>query len=398
MSYFSEMTLNQHQVSLDAGGRVRTSGITTLGDYKILGFDKTLLIHTTGSGQGTYSDNTYHMDVTGSGQYLIRQSKKFHGYFSGKSQLIECTFDEFQPEPNVEKRVGYFSSNAVAPYSSSYDGFWLQSSGSKISLEMQHEGVSTLSVPLSQWIGAAELATFDWSKFVVVLFDFLWLGGAVLRLWVWNYEGWILAHEFTFSGFGDGTFIQSSNQPLRYELRSCAAGASGSLHYICAQVATEGGIDEAGISREVNSGYPGITFTTQGTKYPLLAIKKQTAYRDIPIELTGIGTITTTNNDVIRWTLESNPTVSSALAYKNLESSSIQYAIGDGTITVTQSGSVVAGGMVSQGGSIQADVLKRNYLSVLGSKIDDTMDELVLCVTPLTASPLVFGSLTFKEY
>lgn len=400
MSYFSNVILDAHQASLDGAGKMRTSTLTTLGDYKIIGFDKTLLIHTTGSGTGSYGQNAFQMRVTGSGQYMIRQSKKYHPYFSGKSQLIECTFDEFQPETNIEKRVGYFSSANTPPFSSSYDGFWLQSSGSVISLQMQNMGTQILNAPISQWNGkdASYLQNHDWTKFTVCQFDFLWLGGAILRLWVVSGGAWRLAHEYSYSGIGDGTFINSPNQPMRYEVRSRTATSSGSFHYICAQVATEGGFQEAGIARAVDTSHLGISMGTIGTKYPLKAIRKNSLYRDVPIEIIALGVHVTSTNDILNWTLELNPTLSAPLTYVNQVSSSVQHANGNGTITVTTSGSILARGIISQGEFIPPDSFKQSYLSFLGSKVGDEMDEYVLCVTPVTATVSTFGSIAFKEY
>ncbi|MFM7856798.1 MAG: hypothetical protein ACKO96_33940, partial [Flammeovirgaceae bacterium] len=120
------VSLSTSNINHDAGGRIRVSQLTTLGDYKILGADKTFLIESAGTGTGTYGSNKFNMSVT-SGQWYVRQSKRYHPYFSGKSQFCEFTFDNFQPETNVNKKVGYFSSSAVSPFNSVYDGFWLES-------------------------------------------------------------------------------------------------------------------------------------------------------------------------------------------------------------------------------------------------------------------------------
>lgn len=105
----------------DPSGRLRVGSLTTLLDGKILNADNTLLFETVGTGTGAFATNLFNMSVT-AGQYLIRQSKRFNSYFSSKSQLVELTFDNLQPQSNVTKRVGYFSSNAVAPFNSSKDG------------------------------------------------------------------------------------------------------------------------------------------------------------------------------------------------------------------------------------------------------------------------------------
>lgn len=82
-------------ISVDAGGRNRVSQITTLGDYKTIGYDRSLLFDNAGTGVGAWANNKYTMSVA-NGQYLVRQSKFYHPYFSGKSQIVEFTFDTFR--------------------------------------------------------------------------------------------------------------------------------------------------------------------------------------------------------------------------------------------------------------------------------------------------------------
>lgn len=398
MSYISNTNLDHAQISLDAGARVRTSNLTTLGDYKILGYDRTLLMENSGSGTGLYADNKYNMAVTGSGGYFIKQSKKFHQYFSGKSQIVECTFDNFQSETGVTKRVGYFSSDATAPFSSSFDGFYLENDGTNLKLIAQRNGVTTLNLSSSQWSGYSNIQNVDWSKFNVVLFDFLWLGGAVLRMWVKGSSDFELAHVFNYAGTSTDTFIKSPSQPLRYEVRSNSASASGSFRYICSQVATEGSINESGVTRGVDTTSSPINIAAIGTTYPIIAVRKSTAYRDVPVMIETVGMYPTSNADVILWSLQVNPTLSAGLTYLPVSSSAFEQANGNGTITVTTPGAILASGVVVQGSILPGDRLEDNYMAWLGSTLNNTMDQYVLCATPITATIAVHGFMSLKEF
>lgn len=385
-------------IQADAASRVRVSSLSTLGDYKIIGFDRTLLIESAGTGTGTYGGNKFNMSVT-SGQYYIRQSKRFHAYFSGKSQIVEETFDNFAPQANVTKRVGYFSSNSVAPYQSNFDGFWLESGGGTITLKVQRTGVSVLSVPLASMSGYANIAEYKnvstWDNFTVVLFDFLWLGGAVLRLWVKTSLGFIVAHEFNYSGTSQDTFITSPVQPVRYEIVSTTG--TGSFRQICSQVATEGSIGESGTSRFVDSG-TFITVATVGTTYPIKAIRKAASFRDVPGIIDSLDMTLASVNDRVKWTLQLNPTLSAPLTYTAVTNSAKEEASGNGTITVTTPGTVIAGGAVVSNAYNVSEQLNLNFLAWLGGTLNGTMDAYVLCATPLTANAGVFGGIGWKEY
>lgn len=180
MTYFPEIKTSYAQFGVDASARTRVSEMATLADLKTLNADRTLLVETNGTGTNTFAVNQNVMTVT-SGQFVIRNSKRFFHYFSGKSQTMEFTFRQFQPEANVVKRVGYFSSNATTPFDTSKDGFWLESDGTTIRLIVSRLGTEVYNIPITSWSGYANLAEYQslpfWSNFTVTSVDFLWLGG-----------------------------------------------------------------------------------------------------------------------------------------------------------------------------------------------------------------------------
>lgn len=379
-------------ISQDAGGRVRISQLTTLGDYKILNADRTLLLENAGTGTGAFTNNKYNMSV-GSGEWLVRQSRRFHPYFSGKSHMIEATFDNFGLQENVTKRVGYFSSNATTPFASDYDGVWLENDGTKYIMKASRAGTETVSVDWTDWDNYDLVANHNWDNFTVILIDFLWLGGAVYRLWMKNGGGFTLLHTVHYAGTAQDVFIKSPNQPIRYEIRSTTG--TGSMRYICAQCSTEGSINESGLGRSVRTG--AVTTTTIGTTYPVLAIRKASTQRDIAVQVEDMSVYPTSTNDRLQWSLQLNPTLSAGLTYGAVANSAVESAVGNGTITVTGAGTILVAGTISTGGQIPVGILKQNFLSFLGSTLTNTMDEYVLCVTPITSNITSYSTLSFKE-
>lgn len=402
MSLFKNIFLDPATVSLDAGSRIRTSQMTTLFDGKILNGDSIYIFDNQGTGTGTYANNKYNMSVT-AGQYLVRQSKRFFPYFSGKSQLIECTFDNFQIEANVTKRSGYFSSNAVAPYASNYDGFYLENDGTTIRLKCDRFGTNTVNVPWTSWDNYDLISSYNWSNFTVIAFDFLWLGGAVLRLFLKTDKGFVLAHTINYAGTSTDTIIGSPNQPLRYEVRSTTG--TGSLRYVCSQISTEGSTKEAGYNNSIISlstaANPSNTVATIGTKYPLKGIRKKVANRDNAVRIV-LPQVLVNSADQVIWTLELNPTLSAPLTYTDVLNSAVQEANGAAAAaigtTVTTAGRILASGTVSQNNIMPSGIFEDDYLSFLGSSLNNTMDQIILCVQPVTANATVNGVINFKEY
>jgi hypothetical protein len=372
---------------VDSGGRTRVSQIITLLDGKILGADDTTLFENVGTGTFTFQNNTILMQVT-AGQYCIRQSKRFNPYFSGKSQLIEETFEDFQLQPGIIKRVGYFSSNAVAPYDTSKDGFWLESNGDdgKFFMKSSRGGTITLNNDVS-----AYFATYNAENFTVGAHDFLWLGGAALRNFIKDTDGFDLISTMAFAGQQKGTFIQSPNQPIRYEIRSTTG--VGQFRYICSQVASEGSFNEGGKTLSVYNA-TAITTNNIGTIYALKAIRKQVAFRDTAVQILDISVSNTATSDAGILMLIVNPTLSAPISYAN--KSKIQEGTPTNQTITSGTGRVVCAVPINISGA--SNTIKENFLSFLSQSITNTMDEYVLAYMPTTNNQTVHGVINLKEY
>jgi hypothetical protein len=374
----------------DAGGRTRVSQITTLLDGKILGSDDTDLFENVGTGTATYGSNKINLSVT-SGQYIIRQSKRFCPYFSGKSQLIECTFDNFQNQTNLSKRVGYFSSNEVAPYNSNLDGIFIEDDGLIKSLKAYRNGTLTIDVPFTTMDNYSSIITHDWANFNVIAFDFLWLGGAILRFFVKTSNGFELIHTVNYSGTATDTFILSPNQPIRYEVRSTTG--IGSFRYICCQIATEGSIDEGGKTLSIYNA-TSKTANTVGTIYALKSVKKQSVFRDTAVQILDVSVGITASSDAGILMLIVNPTLSAPIVYAN--KSKIQEGTPTTQTITANTGRVVCAVPINVAGS--TDIIRENFLSFLSGTIANVFDEFVLAYMPTTNNQLVNGVLTIKEF
>jgi hypothetical protein len=379
-------------VNLD--GQTRSAQTLTLFDGKIMNAEDTYKWDTKGTGTATYGDNAVNLSVT-NGQYLIRQSRFFTPYFSGKPQVIEPTSINFAIETGKVKRIGYFSSNAVAPYDSDKDGWWIEADGvtdNTYKLITSRAGTVTHSINWTDWDGYDDISAYDWSKFTVNKVDFLWLGGAGLRLFMVVDGMFRLVHTVTdHAGYQDGLIFKSPNQPVRYEIRSTSG--SGSLKSVCAQVSTEGAtLAEAG--EGVGIYTPGIACNSVGTIYALCGMRKVAAYRNHFVPVTEFGCTQTTNsNDSGILLLLINPTLSAPLSWS--ANSRIETAIATNQ-TVTNVGRILK--PIPMSGAAVAAQAPSAALRVLGCGIDNTMSEIILAYAPLTATQSVSGTMQAVEY
>lgn len=398
MTYIPTSNLN-YGAQLDSGNRLRVSQLTCLLDIKQLNNDAPLFIdreNISGATQTWSPSGTTVMSVTSSGDAAIAQTKMFAPYFSGKGQLIEITFDDYQNESNVTKRVGYFSSDTTTPYDNHKDGIWFEADGSDYRLIIQKSGDTILNVTQSSW-NLDTASWFDPSKFNVLVIQFLYLGGTAVKLGFFNDGDIRWVHKYVHAGISNGTFIISPNQPVRYEIRS--SGGTGSCEQICCQVASEGSIDRIGIQRSVNLNGAALDANSVGTKYALLGIRLKPTHRNIRVEETEFNMIALTNDDFL-WEIHLNPTVAGTFTYADVdETSSFQAASGDtvsnpSTNTVTNGILLYSG--LGQGGSISTPYL--NSAIRVGSTIDGTMDEIVLSVSPLSVNLDITATLNLREF
>lgn len=390
-------------VGTDAGGRQRVSQLTTLFDGKLTNNHNSLLFEQAGTGSFTKENgNSMLMEVT-AGQWAVYSGRNRVPYFSGKSQIIEETFDQFAPQENVVKEFGYFSSNNASPYNSDYDGLFVRSSGGSISFVVSNAGTELFDDDITDWTGYDRLAEYQtlstWDNFTVCMIDFLWLGGAVARLWIKTSNGFVLAHQVDWAGTSQGTFTKTPSHSVRFQIRSTTG--TGSFRYVCSQIATEGSVNESGMSRSAYTPYLGVVASTAGTTYPILGITKNASHVGVPVRLVKLDIFTLSVNDSILWTLQINPELSAPLSYTNdVANSAVSYALGNGTITVSTEGTVVESGYVTQGSNIPVETLEENFIAWIGQAMNDTVDKYVICATPLNTITNVrtYASIGYEEF
>ena len=142
---------------VDASLRTRVSQITTQLDGKVLGADDTILFENNGTGTSTYANNKVNLAVT-SGQFTVRQSKRTGNYYAGKSQLVECTFDNFPTQAILivdGVTIGTFTPKNIA----TSDGLQINYSGNGFLIEANVTGTTwrlEFSGPGAVYIGELE--------------------------------------------------------------------------------------------------------------------------------------------------------------------------------------------------------------------------------------------------
>jgi hypothetical protein len=273
----------------DAFGRLRTSDPFTLGDYKHLySIDPDFVDVKSGIGATIVFDINQAAAILQSGistdGYCIHQTKRYHHYMPGKSQLIYSSFNFGSAQQNVVKRTGYFDDR---------DGIYFeQSPNGTLSFVIRSYtsagiGTSERRIPQSQWnkdkLDGTGPSGFnlDITKTQLFLIDFEWLGVGRVRCGFSMDGKNIVAHEFYNSNNLETVYMSNPNLPVRCEIRNngTQVGAGGSFIQICSTVMSEGGYSESG--REFSHTTP-LRTVGVGTTVPIMAIRLKNLFKGYP--------------------------------------------------------------------------------------------------------------------
>jgi hypothetical protein len=271
----------------DAFGRLRTSDPFTLGDYKHLySIDPDFLNVEVGVGATVIFDRDQAAAILNSGistnGLCIHQTKRYHHYMPGKSQLIYSSFTFGEAQQNVSKRTGYFDDRDGIFFEQAPNGtlnFVIRSFISGVSVDRK--------VPQSEWNkdkldgNGPSGFTLDITKSQLFFTDFEWLGVGRVRCG-FSMDGQnIICHEFYNSNNLDTVYMSNPNLPVRCEVRNTGTqvGAGGSFLQICSTVMSEGGYTEAG--REFSHTTP-LRTVGVGTTVPIIAIRLKNQFKGYP--------------------------------------------------------------------------------------------------------------------
>jgi len=276
MTYLFQDTQN-----VDAFGRGRTSEPFTLGDYKHLyGLDPNFIDYTVNGGTLTFQPNqacARLATTSNSSSRVVHQSKFYHHYMPGKSQIILSSFNFYNAVTNVTKRTGYFDDK---------DGIYLEQTGNgtlNIVLRSYVTGTPTeRRISQSQWSNdkcdgtGVSAFNLDITKTQLFWIDFQWLGVGRVRCGFVHDGQYVIAHEFLNSNNLATVYMSNPNLPIRCEIVNTGTTTGGYFDQICSTVMSEGGYVEAGIDW-------GITNTprllTAGTTSPIMAIRLKNTFR-----------------------------------------------------------------------------------------------------------------------
>jgi len=402
MTYFNAIRYADSG-SLDAFARLRTSFPFTIFDSKQLN-DKAPLfwdeVTSGGSETSTHSvtDAATTMAVVNNGEYVIRQTRNRFNYQPGKSQLIIMT-GVMSTQASVTKRIGYFNSSIVAPYTADFDGVYFENDGTDVSINTAKNGTidkitqGSWNVDKMDGNGPSKI-TIDWSKAQIFFIDFEWLGVGRVRFGLYVNGLPYYVHTDNHANFVTSVYMSSPNHSIRYEIRS--TGGSGSLMHICSTVQSEGGLDQNGLVFSAgHTNTSSLTTANDTNVYALVGIRLKTTHFGSTVIPKRVSIAISSASD-FRWGLYLNPTVGGTFTYADITNSSVQQATGSANTNTVTGGTQLEMGFVSTKSDF-IDIALDNAVRI-GATIAGTPDSLVLCASRITGTTETMrGSIIYRD-
>jgi len=390
--------------NLDAFGRLRTAAVTNLLDIKHVYDKNPLQVNEITAGTATSVFNQefarVRMSTSANNDLVIRQTKTHPIYQPGKSQLFEGSLSNLQLETNIIKRVGCFTSTTASTYNSVFDGFFLESNGvtNIISFQIWRSGTTIYSAATTTWDSTEfDPTNLNWSNSQLMSVDYQWLGVGRMRFGMVISGLTIYFAEHTSANSETGVYMSSPNQPIRYEIRQTGAG-SGYLDMICSQVSTEGALNGLFSTVSVINDTTA-TLATSGTKYPFIGYRLKPNYKGVTSQFSELSILNTSNDNYLV-TVEFNPTLSATPTWVDIPNSPFQYSVYNGSVTatITSSGHIMSS-LIGQAGTSALTTLKIDDNQIrVGSNINGTLDQMWICITPLSTNATFLGTSDILYY
>ena len=390
----------------DAFHRVRIANPHTLGDYKHVYDNNIDMLDYIVSG-GTVVHNTNESSVKLSvtdtiGSRTVHQSKMYHHYMPGKSQLIMSTFVFKEHCKGISKKAGYFDDRNGIFFEEDENGvlnFVIRSyvtgtSTERVIHQNDWNGDKVNGKGPSNW-------KIDTTKTQLAWFDFQWLGVGRVRCGFIHEDEYVLCHTFYNSDVLDKVFMTNPNLPLRCEIENISSNKSCNFDQICGTVISEGGYSEAGYDFSVIS-----TLQTINASTDVIGIKLKDTFKNNPnrmfVRLLDVRVFSDTSNvkyeilKVSSTNTDSSITSTPGTATSANDNSGVEYINGctvNGTIEVIGSGIVTGDtqgnkriGAVSSAniGDAKKNFISQNFASTFSDafvvrviELEDTTDTIV---------------------
>jgi hypothetical protein len=249
--------------SNSAFGRLRTANTRLLGEFRnqygTMGPVEITTVFATGGSQTVNLAETHTLInvTTAAGSRALRQSRKYHPYIPGTTNLGFVTFKFAVAKANLTQMVGLFDDD---------NGIFFRMNGTTPEMVIRKGGVDSETVPQSNWnvdpldgTGPSSVSV-DLTKAQIFAVDYQWLGVGRVRVGFVIGGVFRYVHYFEHTNTLDAPYMYQPSLPVRWEILNTAeTSGNSSMMCICYGVYTEGSEAETGFDNSVSMGTTSIT-------------------------------------------------------------------------------------------------------------------------------------------
>lgn len=338
------------------------------------------------------------------GSTAILQSRQYHRYQPGKSQMIVLTGVIGAGAASVTKRIGYFDIG---------DGIYLEQEGTNglywVRRDSTSGSVVNNRVAQADWNldsldgNGPSGIVLDPEDTQILFMDLQWLGVGRVRVG-FDIDGVVVyAHQFLNANRGQvRPYMRTANLPVGWEIVNAAASATATLKAICCTVISEGGFEEGRGETFAASATTGRAATPRRA---ILSIRPKATLGGLvnrgtilPQDLSAVATgtnIITLVELVYNPTFTGTPTWSSASA-----ESSVEWSVHGDAAAGAFTGGTVVDAFFLAGTTGQ----RATQLSKIAARYPLTLDivganprALSLVVTDIAGTATAYGTMSWRE-
>lgn len=389
--------------SYDAFARLRTSDPFSVFDCKLLYDNQPFLWdeqQVSGNGTSSYHNSNeaaVTMSVSSNVAGIrVRQTYQRFAYQPGKSQLVLMTGVLGSYSNGIIRRIGCFDSNNGLYFQSGPDDYYI------VKRSFVTGTVQEIAVPQSLWnknkLDSPDLITYHPNNANIYYFNYEWLGVGDICCGVVIGKKLVQLHQFYHANEKNTVSFSKPNLPLRYEIQNTGTGQAASMKCICTTVMSEGGQQGVGYVYSLDRNANAVLVDTSGVLVPAITYRLIQGRESANVFLEGINIISTTTNVIFRWALFLNPTFSSPITYKPVNTGScVEY-----NNTTTSPMTISGGTLINSGYSIGTNATVLTNLVAarvsLGFSIAGVSDVMCLAIQRLdNQNDSFFASLTIRE-
>lgn len=248
----------EDSASNSAFGRLRTANTRLLGEFRnqygTMGPVEIVSRFETGGSQtvNLAQTNTLLNVTTAAGSRALRQSRRYHPYIPGTTNLAYISFKFDTPKANLQQLVGLFDDD---------NGIFFRMNGSTPQMVIRRTGVDNEVVDQVNWNvdtlngeGPSGIS-IDFTRAQIFALDYQWLGVGRVRVGFVINGGFHYVHYFTHTNALTTPYMYQPSLPIRWEIRNSGATVSdSSMMCICYGAYTEGSEVESGFDNSVSMG------------------------------------------------------------------------------------------------------------------------------------------------